>query len=333
LARSVIALLLALVLAGCGGSQLSASSGSSGSGAGSSGAASNPNTSSTAKNHVHSIVIMPHDPNALYLGAHRRLYHSTDGGHTWHALTRQMMLAMAQNVVRPTVLYAVSLQHGFVRSTDGGATWKPVAGVPAGSITGVAVDPTGRIVLAYGNDLYRGSGAGWTKVLRGHSVASAAFGSGGSAYAATGDGLFVSRDGGLHWHLVGSIGNQPVVQVQAAGSAGYAVTALGVMRTINRGGSWTLLSKAPLGVEFLGVAPSDPNEVIGEVAGKGFYATYDGGATWHRAKGIHDTDFNASTIRIAPSNPNVAYTGAWGLHFYASHDGGRHWTETATLTK
>jgi photosystem II stability/assembly factor-like uncharacterized protein len=131
---------------------------------------------------------------------------------------------------------------------------------------------------------------------------------------------------------VGIEANQPVIQVAAAGAAAYAVTPIALIKTADGGRSWRQLGSAPTGIEFVGVSPSDPNEILAEVAGSGFRASYDGGITWRNAnRGIHDRDFNASTVRIAPSSPNVVYTGAWGLHFYASHDGGRHWTQTATL--
>ena len=96
-------------------------------------------------------------------------------------------------------------------------------------------------------------------------------------------------------------------------------------------GSWTTLSKAPVGIEFMTVAPSDPRQVLAEVSQKGFFESSDGGATWRTSTGIHDHKFNGSTVQVASSSPNIAYTGAWGLHVYTTHDGGRTWTETATL--
>ncbi len=329
----IIPFLLVLVLAGCGASQSASTTSSNGSSA-----SSTPNGSSspTAQNHVHSIVILPNNPNTIFLGAHYRLYKSTDGGKAWHALTKQMMLSMAMDASHPVDLYAVSLQHGLVKTTDSGLQWTPLTnGVPAGRATGVVAGPVGGTVLAYGNGIYRtvDAGARWTNVQQGHSISSAAFGANGAAYAAAGDGLFVSSDSGQHWHMVRSIGNQPVIQVVAGGLSAYAVTAVGIFRTTDGGKSWTTLSTAPAGVEFMGLAPSNPNEMLAEVGGKGFYASYNGGTTWQRANtGIRDTNFNASTIRIAPRAPNVAYTGAWGLHFYATHDAGRHWTQVSTLT-
>jgi photosystem II stability/assembly factor-like uncharacterized protein len=195
------------------------------------------------------------------------------------------------------------------------------------------MDPATHVVLAYGAGIYRSiDGSHWTRLLARQSVASVAIGSGGAGYAATANGLFVSHDDGLHWSSVGIEANQPVIQVAAAGAAAYAVTPIALIKTADGGRSWRQLGSAPTGIEFVGVSPSDPNEILAEVAGSGFRASYDGGLTWRNAnRGIHDRDFNASTVRIAPSSPNVVYTGAWGLHFYASHDGGRHWTQTATL--
>lgn len=311
--------LAALVLAGCGNS--------------SSGA---PPTAAPALNHVHSIAILPNDPRALYMGAHYHLYKSADGGKRWTQLTKQMMLSLALNVRHPTSLFAVSLQHGLIKSTDGGNTWTPAApGIAKGNITGVVMDPASQAVFAYGAGVYRSTdGTHWTRSLPKQSVASMAVGTGGDVSMATANGLYVSHDDGLHWSAIAVTANEPVIQVAAADSVAYAVTPVSILKTTDGGHTWHQLGSAPTGVEFIGISPSDPNEIFAEVAGRGFQASYDGGATWHNAnRGIHDRDFNAATIRVAPSAPNVVYTGAWGLHFYASHDAGRHWTRTATLTR
>jgi len=315
---------ISIVAAGCGASNSGTSSPTSVA------------VSTNAQNHLHTIVIMPNNPNVLYMGAHYHLYKSSDGGVKWRPLASQMMLSMVLDPAHPSTLYAVSLQRGLIKTTDGGGHWNPSAsGISRGAATGVAFDPATRAVLAYGDGIYRSTdgGAHWTRVLKGQSIANIAMGSGGTAYAATGNGLYVSQ-GGVHWKSVASIGNQPIVQVVASGSVAYVATPISLLKSADGGRTWKTLSKAPTGIEFLGVSPSNPNEVIGEVAGQGFRASHDGGATWSAANsGIHDRDFNASTVRIAPSSPQVVYTGAWGLHFYASHDGGRHWAETATLLR
>lgn len=322
-----LTLLVALAVAGCGTSSSSSSSSSGSSSA----------SSTAALNHVHSIVIPPNNPNELYLGTHYHLYKSVNGGKTWSPLTKQMMLSMAMDMGRPSTIYAVSLQNGLLKTTDAGMHWTSIAGgIKKGAVTGVVVDPSGHVLLAYGNGIYRSvnEGAQWTKVLSGQSLDSAAFGGSSTAYAGSNGGLFVSQDAGLHWHRAATLKNLPVLQVATGGNTAYVASAVGLFRSTDSGKTWTLLTKAPVGVEFMGVAPSTPQEVIAEVGGKGFYASYDGGASWkHANAGVHDTNFNASVVRVAPSTPSVMYTGAWGLHFYASLDAGRRWREVSTLTK
>jgi plastocyanin len=98
--------------------------------------------------------------------------------------------------------------------------------------------------------------------------------------------------------------------------------------------TWTNTDTDPhdVSAEFIGVSPTNPNEVFGEIGAQGFVMSRDGGITWRKAdQGITDRNFNASVVRISPSSPNVVYTAAWGLHFYASKDGGQHWTRKSTL--
>jgi photosystem II stability/assembly factor-like uncharacterized protein len=316
----------ALALAGCGGSSSSGAS---------AGSTSTPTTN--AVNHAHSIVVMADNPNHILMGAHYHLYSSTNGGKTWHALTNQMVLSLAPVPAHPSTLFAVSLQKGLERSTDGGVHWTRLAtNIPQGDITGVTMDPRNNALLAYGVGIYHSAdgGAHWATELKKQSIYNIAVSGDGTAYASSSNGLFLSRDGGVHWSSVKAIGNQPVVQVAASGQVAYAIAAIALMKSTNDGRTWHALSKAPAGIEFMGVAPSNPSEIYGEIGAQGFVVSHNGGATWAKANsGITDRNFNASVIRVAPTAPNIVYTAAWGLHFYASHDGGQHWVRTATLLR
>ncbi|GAC1626131.1 MAG: hypothetical protein NVS4B2_05180 [Chloroflexota bacterium] len=290
----------------------------------------------SGQNHVHSIAVLPSNPRVLYLGGHYHLAKSTDGGHTWHPLLAQMMISMALDPARPNIVFGVTNASGILKTTDGGRHWTPAGqGIPHGQATGIAIDPTGRIVIAYGSGVYRSTDGGlhWSHALAGTSIDSLSLASHGLAYAASGNGLYVSRDAGKHWRTVSAIGTQPVIQVVSAHSVAYAVTAtVPLFKTSDGGRTWRPLNSAPFGIEYVGVSPTNPREVFGEIAQRGLYASHDGGLSWRPSSaGIHDKNFTASTIRVAPSSPNVVYTGSWGIHFYASHDGGHHWIQTATL--
>lgn len=322
--RSLLPILttVALALAGCGSSPA---------------ASTTPTASPLALNHVHSIVVLPTNPRVLYMGTHYHLYTSTDGGKTWHPLSSMMMLSMTMDPAHPCTLYAVSNKRGLLKTTDGGKHWLPPAShLPKGQITGVVFDAPYRAVLAYGVGVYRSVDGGehWSNALKGQSITSVAVSGDGTAYAASDTGIAVSHDGGVHWVAVKSAVSQPVIQVVAAQHVAYAAGAVTVLKSSDDGRTWKVLSSAPVGTEFLGLSPTRPNEVFGEVGGRGFFASYDGGQTWHPAsQGIHDRNFNASVVKVASSAPNVVYTGSWGLHFYASHDAGRHWTRVATLIR
>lgn len=320
----------ALILAGCGSS--------------SSGSGSSSSSSQAALNHVHSLIVMPQQPDVVLMGTHYHLYRSTNGGRSWKPLNPMMMLSMIMDANNNSLLYAVTKQEGLARSTDGGKHWTRIGtSLPKGAVVGIIGDPTARVLIAYGNGAFRSSDGGthWTRVITKQSFTnSAQTQASGCAnpacthfYLGGNNGLYLSSDGGRHWTSSHFLGRQPIVQVAAAQSTVYAVTGLGLARSTDLGQTWKYMKKAPFGIEFVGISPRNPDEVMAEVAGSGFRVSDDGGVTWKKATGIHDSDFTASVIRVAPSAPQVAYTGAWGLHVYRTTNGGKRWTQVATLVK
>jgi photosystem II stability/assembly factor-like uncharacterized protein len=270
------------------------------------------------------------------LGSHYRLYRSTDGGVHWQPLLGQMMISMVLDPRHPSRLYGATLQSGLVRSADGGLHWRKVkGGLTKGHVIGVVYDPFTRAVLAYGGGIARSTDGGitWATTRPGTHILTMAVGATGTVYATTISGLLISRDGGVHWAQDATFGRQPVLTVAAAGPTAYVTTPFNLYQSSDNGHTWQKRKRAPTAIEFLGIAPGKPKQVVAEAAATGFSVSDDGGKTWQPASGgLKNRNFASSTIRFAPSNPNVAYTGAWGLYVYATHDGGRTWTQTATLT-
>lgn len=129
------------------------------------------------------------NPAIVYAGP--GLYKSTDGGATWgktgHGLRGHVVDLAADPFSAGTLYAAIWVPHGrrVFKSTDGGATWAQAAnGLPAGvSVEDLAAHPS------------------WPGVL----------------YAATGEGVYVTYDGGRSWAAMldeaGIIGKVPVLQV------------------------------------------------------------------------------------------------------------------------
>src|SRR5579859_6396491 len=127
----------AVALAGCGGGSSASSAPTS-------------TPAALAVNHAHSILVMPNNPNDLLMGAHYRLYKSTNGGKSWQPLVNQIVLFMALDTTHPSTIYAVSLQKGLEKSVDGGAHWSPLnVGIAKGHLTGVSFVPASHVVLPY----------------------------------------------------------------------------------------------------------------------------------------------------------------------------------------
>jgi photosystem II stability/assembly factor-like uncharacterized protein len=190
------------------------------------------------------------DPNKgsiLFLGTNQNgLYKSTDSGVTWSQVpgfpttagTTFVLFdkASSSNGLATRTLYvgvAATSGETLYRSTDGGSTWAPVPGGPAGLMPAQgALDGSGRLVLTYANGLGpNGITAGavyklttadntWTNITPAAPSASWQFGYGGLALDvrnpntivvstidrwSTGDDLYKSTDGGATWTGLNSV--------------------------------------------------------------------------------------------------------------------------------
>ncbi|HVW21492.1 MAG TPA: xyloglucanase [Opitutaceae bacterium] len=113
------------------------------------------------------LAVDPHDGRVLFLGTSRDgLWASTDAGRHWRAagglpgrqgITFVLFDAASGADGRPTPVIYAGLAEGagpaLFRSADGGGTWAPVAGQPAGLLVQHAALSGGALYLAAGNGL------------------------------------------------------------------------------------------------------------------------------------------------------------------------------------
>ncbi len=117
--------------------------------------------------HIANVVVDPTDPNIVYVAAYgpvwsdggdRGVYKSTDGGETWTNVKSVSAYTGCSNLImdprNPKVLYAAFHQRqrkvytyigggpesAVFKTTDGGATWKKLDGLPGGEVGRIGID-------------------------------------------------------------------------------------------------------------------------------------------------------------------------------------------------
>ena len=274
---------------------------------------------------VHALAALPGVPREVFAGTSAGVYRSTDAGGHWTPsapLTTRggapaLVLALAfltAPAPAPPVLYAGAYLADVSRSGDLGASWTALGkGLPAGPVNVVASDPAG----------------------------------GGRLYAATGDGILRTRNGGASWVLVDhGLSDLTIPVLAVAATAPPTLYALGpgndLFVSANAGRRW---SRSPLPStrdEMTGFAvdPQQPEHLL-LTAGSSLFQSRDGGVTWDAGKlVIPDDDSLLLTAAIAPSAPATIYAGGM-LTFlrrfidtpeaWKSTDGGATWSAIGFL--
>jgi photosystem II stability/assembly factor-like uncharacterized protein len=235
----------------------------------------------------------------------------------------------------PNVFYTATASGGVWKSTDGGATWKPVFDEqPISSIGSIAVaasDP---------NVIYVGSGEA---NIRGN--------------VAAGNGIYKSVDAGKTWRHVwkqeGQIGTMAVsprdANVAFAAVLGHAFgpnPQRGVYRTRDGGKSWEQVLKKDdrTGASDVALDPSNSNIVfagfweaqrkpwdfISGGPGSSLWMSRDGGDTWKQlsGSGLPDGPWGKVGVAVAPSDGRRVYAiiEAEKGGLFRSNDAGETWT-------
>lgn len=102
----------------------------------------------------------------------------------------------------------------------------------------------------------------------------------------------------------------------------------GIFKTINKGQSWTFVSKdlARNSVQGISISWSDPNLVLLS-KGSNLLRTSDGGVTWTQIRSFAGLDVNE--VRFNPSNSDIIYV-ATSDGVYRSINAGTNWTKVLT---
>ncbi len=187
----------------------------------------------------------------------------------------------------PNVFYIAAVNGGVWKTDDYGHTWKPIFDhEDTGSVGALAIAPSDPKII------YAGSGEGLHR-----------------PDLSTGNGIYKSSDGGLHWTHLGLREGQQIPQIA--------------------------------------VDPRDPNRLFVAVLGhpygpnkeRGLYRSTDGGKSFQQVI-YKDPNTGANDIKMDPGNPDILYASFWEARegpwensawsganggIFKSTDGGDHW--------
>jgi len=237
----------------------------------------------------------------LVLGLSTELRAQPDSASKWSRLGPEDGAVTALTFVDDgsTTVYAGTEASGLFRSSDGGATWKPLPASPTGRITAVAVDPSDarRIFLTLLNrpfGLWRSSDAGetWQRVFfdpEPEVFFDVAFDpvDPGIVYAGSLRGLHRSTDGGATWpRLLTPPGGEVFELAVDAGDPDTLFTVFDnrLHRSTDGGESFQQVLFRPQG-SLAGLLPDPTRPGTVWVGGDTVFRSSDGGASWSPVAG------------------------------------------------
>ena len=249
------------------------------------------------KTHIHGIAVDSRDTSRVYLATHHGFFVVDRGGTaTRLSQSRDDFMGFTPDPGNPSVFYASGHPAGggnlgVIMSSDGGRTWRQIAEGVDGPVDFHQMDvskaePT-TIYGVYGN-LQVSKDGGRTWGLAGPAPdgligLAASAKDAGTLYAATRNGLLISRNGGKSWQAA-YILRRPVSMVETAADGDvYAfVVGTGLIRTTEPSLNWRVVSNSFSNayVLHLAVDPTDKDNLYVVTHQGEVLASEDGGQTW-----------------------------------------------------
>ena len=268
------------------------------------------------------------DPHLLYAGLYDRGVYTatTDTPVTWTVANNGIEIPVIPNVIavdpaRPNYLYTAGGYPGGFRSTNGGASWHELEGVPY--LYSFAIHPVNTSIVYAGGDNDSGpsilrssdSGVNWTgvytsPVLDGHALCI-------RALAVDPVAPTTIYAGGEEW----TPGERSTALILRSDSGGEVGTWTEVYtRTNSWTGGFAVLAINPVTASIIFAAHEDCS-MQQECAGN-LYRTTDGGQSW---TSVFTSTGAIRSLAIDRWNPSIVYAGDANYKVYKSTDGGDNW--------
>lgn len=250
-----------------------------------------------------------HHKGTLLAGtATARLFRSLDGGDTWTPLrfpteSRSTLHAIMADPANEDVYWVavsseISKFAGLFRSDDEGVTWQPVPDLQQKQVWALAFWEVNAHVMAAGTE----------------------------------DGVYLTRDGGKRWRLLGlpnSTGPHPVVSLAfdpMDANTLYAGTPHLAWKTVDGGATWHPIDrgmKEDSDIFALDIDATHRLRMFAAACG-GIYRSLDGGRTWSSLERAMGGPIRTYVVTWAPDRPSVVYAGT-SAGLIVSPDSGASW--------
>ncbi len=280
------------------------------------------------------LAIAPSDPRVIYVVGPSML-RSTDGGTTWTDMEPVTEAASVWVDPGDANTLLVGGMDGVYRSTNGGASWQPVATVAVNDVViTLAPDPAVPHRFwagTYSHGLFRSDddGATWYSYSSGlpakRSVAGITFSSAGALCAVSQFGAFRRAPTASSWapSSSGITGSQVNSLAYAPSNSAVLYAGLqgqGLFRSTDSGTSWSYAGLRGQDVSSVAVSPTSASTIWAATL-TSVRRSRDGGVTWVKQVAVPAP----TAIAVAPSSPSTLYVTTFQNGVYRSTDGGTTW--------
>jgi PKD repeat protein len=269
-----------------------------------------------------SVALAVAGPDLMYAGTYDgTVFKSSSSGSRWDPtgfMGFEDKFQLGTLKVSPTgSLYGGSSEWGLYRSIDGGQTWKSLKSRPGipyrakdskeaksvemrAGVLDLVIDGAGSVYVStlFGDTQYNifksiDEGNTFTEVFSSNVFIVLALDIWGRVYAATGNGLYRTTNGGLNWSFIGP---QNIEQIKAIGADNYGrvmiSTSNAFYKSIDDGNHWSRISESQ--------SLEDVSKIIADAAGtfyavnsQGFWRYYESSDRWTRSNtGLASTYIN-----------------------------------------
>ncbi len=279
---------------------------------------------------MNAVAISPNNPEIIFLGSSRYVYRSLDGGKSWEQLISKRIgkgwshrglnvfghtRKVAVDPANPDIIYIGTVDHGIVKSEDGGKSWDKIGGD-----------------LKFGDNIWD------IDICRADSKI---------VYIAASDFkgnycMSVSRDRGVSWKSLCEKYNKRLKIYKALVNPDnceevFFTTDRGVMKSTNYGKTWFSSSKGLPDAPVYAITFYTGNpETIYAGSKKGLYKSHDSGLTWSGVK--TDTGTIVRSVLVSRKDPRVIFIGVDRARknqggIFRSKNGGLTWVRVLEVNK